>query len=68
MCKILDDVRKALEKCKMSRYAIAKKTGVSQTALSLFVNGRRGLGFKAMEKVCDCIGYDIVLRPKKKSR
>lgn len=64
---LTDQLRRAINDSGMSRYAIARETGVSETALSLFVNGHRGLSGKAMDAVGEFLGLRIVVdKPKQR--
>ena len=63
---ILDDIREAIETSGESRYAIAKATGLSQTTLSRFVNGERGLSVDALETLADHLGLEVVLKKRRK--
>ena len=68
MSRILDDVRKQVEASEMTRYPIWKETGIDQAQLSRFVNGEQGLSFDAMERLCDCLEIEIVIRKKQGRR
>ena len=49
----------AIRKGGMSRYRLAKLSGVSQTALSLFVNGKRSLTLGSAAKLCKALGLEL---------
>lgn len=66
MAKIVNQMRKAIINSEKSRYAISKQTGVSQSQLCLFMSGKKGLSHDYMERVADCLGFEIVLQPKKR--
>jgi len=55
-----DQLRRAIETSGVSRYRIAKETGVSQSSLALFVSGERGLSIEAMDAVGLYLGLSIV--------
>lgn len=59
---ISQQVRDALIQSPMSRYAIAKQLGVSQSLLSLFVSGKRGLSIEVLDQLADLLGLEV--RPK----
>jgi transcriptional regulator with XRE-family HTH domain len=67
---VSDQLRKAIDDSGLSRYRIAKETGVSQTALALFYNGQRGLSMKALNALGKCLELKIVLgrKPEKKGK
>lgn len=46
-----------------SRCEICKQTGVSQSALSKFVLGHRGIDVEAMDAVDCSLGFVIISRP-----
>ena len=55
---LTNQLRLAIANCGISRYRIAKETGVSQSTLALFVNGKRGLSMEAI----DAIGHYLRLK------
>jgi predicted transcriptional regulator len=48
---LTQQLRKAVLEAGVSRYRIAKETGVSESALAQFVNGHRGLSMDAMDAI-----------------
>ena len=58
----------AIVNADVSRYEISKATGVSQAALSHFVNRRRGVSVEAMDAVGLYLGLSITKRLKKPSK
>jgi len=46
----------------ITRYRIAKKTGVYESTLSHFMGGKRGLSIRSMELIAEYLGYEITLR------
>jgi len=68
MAKIPDTIRKAIVNSKTTRYAISKKTGVSESQLSQFMKGTKGLSYDALERVADCLGLEITIKPKRKKK
>jgi len=57
---LTEQLRKAINTCGQSRYAIAKATGVGADTLSRFVNGERGLSMEAMDAIGKHLGLRIV--------
>jgi DNA transposition AAA+ family ATPase len=53
-------LRQAIENSGITRYVIAKETGIGQDSLCLFVNGKRGLSMRAMDKLGEYLGLRIV--------
>ena len=66
MAPIYDDIRNAIEAGDMTRYRIAKETGISESQLSLFMAGNKGLSVEALETLADCLGLEITTRRKRK--
>jgi transcriptional regulator with XRE-family HTH domain len=66
MKKLSEQLREAIEKAGVSRYEIAKQTGVSETTLCRFVSGERGISVDAMDAIGQYLGLSIV-RSKKRS-
>jgi len=59
MSPILDDIRKAIAASRKSRYVISQETGISQSHLSQFMAGTKGLSVEALERVAACLGFQI---------
>ena len=57
-------LKRAVLESDMSRYQIAKISGVSEAQLSFFVNGKRTLTLPVAAKLAEVLGLE--LRPKKK--
>jgi predicted transcriptional regulator len=62
MKTLSEQLRRAIVKSGVSRYEIAKQTGVSQAALSRFVLGHRGISGKAMDAVGLFLGLAITTK------
>ncbi len=62
--KLSDQIRRAIETCGQTRYAIAKVTGVSEATLSRFVNGERGLPMKTLDRLADYLDLRISVKGK----
>lgn len=58
-----DQLRTAIKSSSLSRYRIAQQTGVSQSVLSLFGSGRRGLSLKAIDALVALLNLE--LKPRK---
>ncbi len=63
MKPLSEQLRQAILTSGMSRYEISKQTGVSQSALSKFVLGHRGISVEAMDAVGLCLRLVITSRP-----
>lgn len=67
MVKVSERLRKAIERSGMSRYEIARRSGVEQSSLSRFVNGERGLSQEAIDAICALFGLRLVSsKPRKR--
>jgi transcriptional regulator with XRE-family HTH domain len=54
-----DQLRRAINNCGMTRYQIAKRTGVSEATLSRFMSGQRGLTLKAVDKLAALLAWKL---------
>jgi len=63
---ITDQLRKAIESAGVSRYEIARQTGVAQQTLSKFVLRERGISLTALDAVAAYLGLELVKRKKTK--
>lgn len=63
-----DQLRKIIDSCGLSRYAIAKATGISQATLSKFALGDRGLPMKTLDRLGEYLGLEFVVRTKKRKK
>ncbi len=62
-----DSIRKAIESSGMSRYELAKRSGVSEAALSRFVRGIMELKTDSLDKLAGPLGLRLVVkRPSKR--
>jgi len=68
--KMTDQVRQAIDNCGLTRYRIAKDTGIDESALAKFYNGHRGLSLDNMDQLCEYLGLRIVMdrKPAKKGK
>jgi transcriptional regulator with XRE-family HTH domain len=64
--KLADQVRAAIDESQLSRYEIAKRSGVDEASISRFMNERAGLSFVALEKLAPVIGLEIVVKQRKR--
>jgi transcriptional regulator with XRE-family HTH domain len=49
-------------------YAIAKGAGVARSQLSRLLSGERGLDSDTIERLADCLGLQITIEPKGKTK
>ncbi len=68
--KLSNQIRQAVVACGVTRYSISKATGISESALSRFVSGERGLSLGTLDRLADFLELSIVAgkRPKPKGR
>lgn len=65
-----DQLRQAIDDSGLTRYRIAKETGISESALAQFYNGHRGLSMKALNALGEFLELTIGLgrKPDKKRK
>lgn len=57
--RLSERLRGALRNSALSRYRIAEATGISQSTLSLFCAGKRGLSMDAIDRLVDFLGWRV---------
>jgi DNA-binding Xre family transcriptional regulator len=65
MATVTDTLRRAVEQCGQSRYAIAKATGIDKAVLSRFVASGRGLRSDNFDRLCAHLGLVLATKPGK---
>ncbi len=68
MCHVLDEIRAAIDRSELSRYAISRATGIDQGQLCRLMDGTGGLSVERLERLADALALEIVVRPKKRQR
>ncbi len=65
---LTDQLRQAIDDSGLTRYRIAKETGISETTLTQFYNGHRGLSMEALNALGEFLHLTITLgrKPAKK--
>jgi hypothetical protein len=58
---LTDQIRKAIDDSGLTRYRIAKETGISESSLAYFYNGQRGLSTEALDAIGECLVLTIKL-------
>jgi transcriptional regulator with XRE-family HTH domain len=61
--KLADQLRQAIDDCGLTRYAIAKRTGIDESALAKFYNGHRGHSMEALNALGEFLELRITLWP-----
>jgi plasmid maintenance system antidote protein VapI len=54
-----DQLRNAVRDCGTTRYALAKQLGISESTLSRFLSGERGLTLDLVDRLADVLGLQI---------
>jgi transcriptional regulator with XRE-family HTH domain len=62
-----DEIREAVDSCGQSRYAISKATGLSESMLSRFMAGDRGLSMKALDVLAAYLDLHVATKQKRSS-
>ena len=57
--KLSDQVREAVRRCSISRYEIAKRTGIAESTLSRFTAGTAGMTFNHLDQLTDLLGLNV---------
>lgn len=63
--KLSDAIRQAIDDSGESRYAIAKATGIDESALAKFYNGHRGITTGTLDRLAEYLGLRIVVDKRK---
>ena len=58
---LTDQLRRAIDDSGLTRYRIAKETGISESTLAQFYNGRRGLSMEALNALGEFLHLKITL-------
>jgi ribosome-binding protein aMBF1 (putative translation factor) len=59
--RISDEIRSAIENCGMTRYRIAKQTGIDAAVLCRFVQGQVGLSMDSLDRLAELLDLHIVV-------
>ena len=67
---LTDQLRQAIDDSGVTRYQIAKATGIDESALAKFYNGHRGLSMDALNALGEFLQLTITLgrKPEKKGK
>jgi len=67
--RLSDQLRRIIAESGLSRYELARRSGVEQSALSRFVNGQRGLTTESLDRLAEALGLELtVKRPARKRK
>jgi transcriptional regulator with XRE-family HTH domain len=59
--KLTDQLRQAIDDSGLTRYEIAKQTGIDESALAKFYNGHRGLSMEGLNALGEFLQLKITL-------
>lgn len=62
MATVTDQLRRAVQGCGQTRYAISKATGIPASVLSRFVAGGRGLRSENIDRLCTFLGLVLTAK------
>lgn len=62
MATVTDQLRRAVEGCGQTRYAISKATGIPASVLSRFVASGRGLRSENIDRLCVYLGLVLTAK------
>ena len=68
MAPVLDDIRRAISESDESRADIAREAKLSETHLSQFMAGSKGLSVEAAERLAACVGLAVVVKPQRRQK
>jgi transcriptional regulator with XRE-family HTH domain len=63
-----DQLRRILTESGLSRYEIAKRSGVDEAALSRFANKRRGLTTDTVDRLVEALELELVTKKRAKRK
>jgi transcriptional regulator with XRE-family HTH domain len=58
---LTDQLRRVIDDSGLTRYQIAKETGIDESALAKFYNGRRGLSMEALNALGEFLQLTIIM-------
>jgi transcriptional regulator with XRE-family HTH domain len=68
MGTIDEAIRKAIESSELTPFEIARRAGIARSQLSRFLSGERGLSVATVEQLAECLGLEITIKPKRKTK
>ncbi|QDT50424.1 hypothetical protein Pan258_44830 [Symmachiella dynata] len=63
---LLNQLRDIIANTEESRYSMSKATGISESHLAQFMARTKGLGPAAVDTLLEHLGYEIVVKRKRK--
>jgi transcriptional regulator with XRE-family HTH domain len=58
--KFSDQIKQAIDDSGLTRYEIAKRTGIDESALAKFYNGHRGMSLRALDALAECLELVVI--------
>ena len=58
--KLTEQLRRAIDRAPMTRYAICKAIGFSESSMSRFMAGKGGLSLDVLDRIADLLDLRIV--------
>lgn len=65
---VSDQIRQAIDDSGLTRYRIARETGISESTLSLFCNGQRGLPMRTLDTLGEFLELKVTLGRKPETK
>ncbi len=65
MSELLKQIRQAVAKAKAPRAHICRETGISESSMSQFMAGTKGLRLEVAERLARHLGYQVKLTKRK---
>jgi hypothetical protein len=63
-----DQIRDAINGSKRSRYRICADIGLSQAAMSRFMNGKGGLSLETIDRLAELLNLRVAVGPERKTK
>ena len=63
-----EQLRQAIERSGMSRYAIGQAAGIDKATMSRFMAGKVGLSLESIDKIVDVLRLKLVAEPSHKTK
>jgi len=64
---VSDQIRRLIDSSGLSRYEIAKRSGIDQSAISRFMTGERGLSTTALDTLGKLLDLEVVMHGPRRS-
>lgn len=59
MTLLSDQIREAIARSGVSRYALAEQAGIAESVLSRFVSGKQGIASSSLDKIAEVLGLQV---------